>query len=157
MATSVQLKTTADVLLNIGIFPNLDSFQYLQDAVEYINTLPPHVPMPSTGEVYQHIASKYKGRRWQQIERAIRHATSLVYDHPTSLLNEVCGQYNSYKTGKISAGQFVFAIALYCHQHHIERYSSAYLSREQIRLEYIDRLIAEHYPEYTEELAKCES
>lgn len=157
MNSTIEMRTIGDILVNLGIFPNIDSFSYLQDAVEYINELPGNNVDINVVDIYSHIASKYSGKQWTNIERAIRHASTVIYDNPTSLVEEIFGKYRSYSSGKISSGQLMFALAFYCKKHHLERYSNAYISKNQLRLQYIDRFLAEHYPEYEEELKKCES
>lgn len=70
-------KKIEDILLEIGITPNLKGFSYICEAVEYVLLRNDY----TTNGIYENIAKKHEYANYQSIERGIRYAISKVdYD-----------------------------------------------------------------------------
>lgn len=157
-----------DLLVQLGIYPNVKGFRYFEEAVDIINN---DWDYKSTCALYAAIGSRCD-TTGARVERCLRNAIfgmfrgSLAVDGTDdNLLTDIVGK-NYSLDGLPTVGQFIFALARYCKKkgivthRDIEKLNSANFSssntRAQVRMKYIDQLLTEHYPEYMEELNKCE-
>lgn len=78
---NVKIETTKihEVLLSIGIPPNLLGYTYIITAVEFISLNPMYLNVITKG-LYADIASKYEVTA-SSVERAIRHAISVGWSY----------------------------------------------------------------------------
>lgn len=146
MKTHIQPINMGDFLQEMGIFPDVNAFEYIQDAAEIINECDGSVGVV---KLYDLIADRHSATTGNRIERCIRNAVGNIYQNANNPIRDlVLGKFISEYDGKITNGQFLFAFARFCRENHIERHSIKYVTEDYIRQKYIDRLIIEHYPEY---------
>lgn len=99
-------KKCEEILLKLGITPDLKGFVYIADAVEIINSEDVKVTT-----MYEMVA-KRRNTQWTRIERAIRHAISKVT--PTSKeFIECIGDVDISKksNGHITNSSFLYMLA----------------------------------------------
>lgn len=122
--------TVGDLLVRVGIYPDINGFGYIVDAVDIINNLPPQYNYCiNTTDVYQQVAQRCHERgntkiAGHQVERGIRHAVEIAYNtcdlaDPESVLNIITGNSTPIEKTRLTAGQFVFTLAYFCRKHSI--------------------------------------
>ena len=96
-----------NLLLSLGVRPNLLGFSYLADAILICYNYPWERKIFLTKEIYPEIAYKY-GTTPSRVERAMRHAIehmseAVDYDMIASILNT----QTSVNKGKFTNGEFI--------------------------------------------------
>ena len=99
-----------DMLLALGVKPNLKGFHYLVDAVDiYINH---KGDLSITKELYPEIARKHNTTR-DRVERSIRHAIELTADcTPYGEMERFFGTTTNMNKGKLTNSEFLSVFAL---------------------------------------------
>lgn len=104
-------RKTEDILLNLGIAPNILGFGYICDGVDLAITNP--VVMRHLCKVLYPEIAKKNATTSARVERGIRHAIDLIYSRADlDELYKTVGFFGSYDKGKATAGEFISAVAL---------------------------------------------
>ena len=100
-----------DVLLDLGIAPNIKGFDYLRDAtVLAISNSDSAKSM--TKFVYPEIAKRHTASA-SKVERAMRHAVELIYSrNDPEYIAKYVGYWGSPDKGKATNGEFISSLAL---------------------------------------------
>ena len=101
-------KKCEEILLKLGIAPDLKGFNYIGDAVELINGESERIKITA---LYEIIASK-RNDTYHKVERAIRHCVSRI--NPASqVFIECMGDVNIVKesNGNMPNGAFLYTLA----------------------------------------------
>lgn len=93
-------KKVEDVLIKLGITPNLLGFDYICRFVDYVS----QNKSTKTGVIYSHIAKECDSTYWR-VERAIRHAISKM--------DKECKTYKKYiDTENTTNAAVLFTLAM---------------------------------------------
>lgn len=77
------------IILNLGITPNIDGFNYMRRAIEKcVEAHAEHKQRPQYCVIYQEIAKEY-GRTPSSVERAMRHAITKARKTSTPLFRKM--------------------------------------------------------------------
>lgn len=100
-----------DILLDLGITPNIMGFGYIRDGVE-MAVMDQGVLSKMTTKLYPAIAEKNDSKP-QRVERAIRHAIELVYNRSDLAdIDRTFRGLGSPEKGKATNGEFLAAMTL---------------------------------------------
>lgn len=95
--------TLSEILMDIGITPNLSGFRYTKTAIELIQQ-DETMLLPITGKLYPTIAEKHQSTP-SRVERAMRHAIQVAWE--AGKLKKIYPWFHSWPTN----GEFLATLA----------------------------------------------
>lgn len=99
-------KKVGDILLELGITPNLKGFTYILELVDLIN----NDGLMKITAGYQIVAKRHDIKKWETIERSTRTAIGKANADSESF-KEYFEEFVNEKTKKVPNGVFLFTLA----------------------------------------------
>jgi hypothetical protein len=90
-------------LINLGIYPNLQGFYYILEAVEIMQNTKEHI---KTMDIYELVAKVYN-KSITQIERNIRHVIEVAYKKGTIKEKYRVGEFLALLSESVNVGNYL--------------------------------------------------
>lgn len=138
------------LLMELGMPQNILGFRYLKTALE-MDLAGAIVSRDFMHNCYGAVA-KAHGTTPSRAERAMRHATEVVFDRgDVDTIKSVFGNSVNPNKGKATVSEFIKSCTSYI------RRGDKKMSAGDIRIMYLDKLLSETYPEYAQLIKEAEN